>query len=287
MQLNAENTAIVVDSTADLPDPAARHPNWRLVPLYVRFGDESFRDHVDLSAADFYRRLREASEPPKTSQPTPADFESLYAGLTGYERIFVLVVSAKLSGTYETAGMVAASAGDERVVPVDTASVSGGMVLLADAIQRRLERGTTDDEIDELVARFRREAVLLFTLDTIDYLVRGGRVGKAAGLAGQLLNVKPILALQDGEVEPLKRMRGRAKALAELEQLFADGTVESQNLHVALAHADRPADAEDLATRIQRIRPDAALDVLTTLGPVVGTHGGPGALGLFWFDDAL
>ena len=287
MQLNAENTAIVVDSTADLPDPAARHPNWRLVPLYVRFGDESFRDHVDLSAADFYRRLREASEPPKTSQPTPADFESLYAGLTGYERIFVLVVSAKLSGTYETAGMVAASAGDERVVPVDTASVSGGMVLLADAIQRRLERGTTDDEIDELVARFRREAVLLFTLDTIDYLVRGGRVGKAAGLAGQLLNVKPILALQDGEVEPLKRMRGRAKALAELEQLFADGTVESQNLHVALAHADRPADAEDLAARIQRIRPDAALDVLTTLGPVVGTHGGPGALGLFWFDDAL
>ena len=106
-------------------------------------------------------------------------------------------------------------------------------------------------------------------------------------MAGQLLNVKPILALQDGEVEPLKRMRGRAKALAELERLFADGTVESQNLHVALAHADRPADAEDLAARIQRIRPDAALDVLTTLGPVVGTHGGPGALGLFWFDDAL
>src|SRR2546429_627851 len=130
-------SATEVAATADLPDPAARHPNWRLLPLYVRFGDESFRDHVDLSAADFYRRLREASEPPKTSQPTPADFESLYAGLTAYERIFVLVVSAKLSGTYETAGMVAASAGDERVVPVDTASVSGGMVLLADAIQRR------------------------------------------------------------------------------------------------------------------------------------------------------
>jgi DegV family protein with EDD domain len=159
------------------------------------------------------------------------------------------------------------------------------MVLLGDAIQRRLERGTTDEEIAELVDRFRREANLIFTLETLEYLVRGGRVGKAAGLAGQLLNVKPILALRDGEVVPLKRVRGRAKALAEFERLFVEGSDDRPGLHVAVAQAEAPAEAKELARRVRDARPNASVDVETTLGPVVGTHAGPGTLGLFWFHD--
>ena len=285
MRLSAENTAIVLDSTADCPDPQGRHPNWRVVPLYVTFGDETLRDHVDISADEFYRRLKGAPTPPKSSQPTPADFAAAYEELEGYDKVLSVLLSARLSGTYESARLAAESAGEARVTAIDSGVTSGGTVILADAIQRRLERGTTMEEIDALVERFRRTRGLLFTVETLEYLVRGGRVGKASGLAGQLLSVKPILHFDDGEVAPLKRVRGRAKALAELERLFVEGTDDSPDLHVGVGHAAAPADADGLVARLRGARPQASLDLLVTLGPVIGTHGGPGTLGLFWFQD--
>ena len=284
MQLSAENTAIVLDSTADCPDPQARHANWRMVPLYVRFGDETLREYVDITPEEFYRRLRESPEPPKSSQPTPADFAAVYEELAGYERIVAVLLSAKLSGTFESARLAAESSGRE-VTLVDSGVICGGAVILADALQRRLERGTTEEELLEVVERFRRTRGLLFTVETLEYLVRGGRVGKASGLAGQLLNVKPILHFDDGEVAPLKRVRGRAKALAEFETMFLEATEDSPDLHVGVGHADAPDDAAKLVERLRAARPAASLDIVTTLGPVIGTHGGPGTLGLFWFQD--
>jgi len=284
VRLSAENTAVVLDSTADLPDPRARHLNWRLVPLYVRFGEETFREYVDISAEDFYRRLRASSQPPKSSQPSPADFEEVFGSLSEYERILCVVLSSKISGTYESARLAAEPAG-ERVKVIDSGVTSGGTVILADAIQRRLDRGTEEKEIDALVDRFKRERGLLFTVDTLEYLIRGGRIGKAAGLAGQLLSVKPILVLDDGEVAPLKRVRGRRKAIAEMERLFVEGSQDGSGLHVGVAHADAQEDCDELAGRVRAARPHAALDLVLTLGPVIGTHGGPGTLGLFWFQD--
>ena len=285
MQLSAESTAVVLDSTADLPDARARHPNWRMVPLYVRFGDETFREYVDLSAEDFYARLRSASEPPQSSQPTPADFAAVFEELAGYEKVLCVMLSAKLSGTAESARLGAESVGDKRVTVIDSGVASGGTVILADALQRRLERGTTEEELEQVVGRFKRERGLLFTVETLEYLVRGGRIGKAQGLAGQLLSVKPILHFDDGVVAPLKRVRGRAKALAEFERLFLEATEDSPELHVGVGHAAAGGDAEELVRRIGAARPQASLDIVTTLGPVIGTHGGPGTLGLFWFAD--
>jgi DegV family protein with EDD domain len=285
VQLSAENTAIVLDSTADCPDPQARHANWRMVPLYVRFGDETLREHVDIAPEEFYRRLRGAPEPPTSSQPTPADFGTVYEELTGYDKVLAVMLSAKLSGTLESARLGAESSGDDRVTVVDSGVICGGAVILADALQRRLERGTTEEELLAVVERFKRTRGLLFTVETLEYLVRGGRVGKASGLAGQLLNVKPILHFDDGEVAPLKRVRGRAKALAELEAMFLADTKDSPDLHVGVGHADAPGDAAKLVERIRAGRPSASLDIVTPLGPVIGAHGGPGTLGLFWFQD--
>ena len=216
MNLTAENTAIVLDSTADLPDAADRFPNWRVVPLYVRFGDESLRDGVDIDPAEFYARLRESSVFPTTSQPTPGDFLACYEELGAYERIFSLHVSARVSGTFASAEAAAAELGDGRVRAIDTETASASIAMLALAIQRRLERGTSDEEVDALVERYRRERGLLFTVDTLEFLQRGGRIGKAAAFAGTLLQVKPILSIRDGEVEPVKRVRGERKAFAEL-----------------------------------------------------------------------
>jgi fatty acid kinase fatty acid binding subunit len=284
MDLTAENTAIVLDSTADFPDAPERFPNWRVVPLYVLFGAQSYRDYVDIGPTDFYERLREAVELPTTSQPTPQDFAAAYDELAGYERILALSVSAKLSGTYESAQRAAAESGGRARV-IDTETASAAIAMLALAIQRRLERGTTDDEIDELVARFKRESGLIFTLDTLEYLARGGRIGRAAGWAGQLLHIKPILTLADGEVLPLKRVRGNRKAIQEFAAAFDAGTEDGPGLRVGIAHAEAPERMAALEGLVRDLRPSAEIEVATTLGPVVGTHAGPGTVGLFWLQD--
>jgi DegV family protein with EDD domain len=284
MKLTAENTGIVLDSTADFPDAQERFPNWRVVPLYVRFGADSYRDYVDIGPAEFYERLRTAEELPTTSQPTPQDFAAAYEELAGLERVLVLTVSAKLSGTYASAQQAADETGG-RVRVIDTATASAAIAMLGMAIQRRLEQGTTDEEVDELVARFKRDTGLVFTLDTLEYLAKGGRIGRAAGWAGQLLNIKPILTLADGEVLPLKRVRGNRKAIQEFANAFRDATVDGPGLSVGIAHADAPDRMAALEKLVHDVRPQAQIEVATTLGPVVGTHAGPGTVGLFWLQD--
>lgn len=285
MNLTVENTAIVLDSTADLPDAADRFPNWRVVPLYVRFGDESLRDGVDIAAADFYARLRGSAVFPTTSQPTPGDFLACYAELGRFERIFSLHVSARVSGTFASAETAAAELGDGRVRAVDTETASASIALLALAIQRRLERGTTDEEIDALVTRYLRERGLLFTVDTLEFLQRGGRIGKAAAFAGTLLQVKPILSIENGEVEPIKRVRGERKAFAELAAALATETEDEPAYRLAVAHAAAPERAAELEDLVREQRPHAQLELVVTLGAVIGAHAGPGTLALFWFRD--
>jgi DegV family protein with EDD domain len=286
MQLTAENTAIVLDSTADFPDGPSRFPNWRIVPLYVRFGAASYRDYVDIGPAEFYARLRSAEELPTTSQPTPADFLAAYDELAGYERVLSLHLSSKLSGTFASASRAASDTGG-RVRVFDTGTASAAIAILALAIQRRLEAGTSDEEVDELVVRFKRESGIIFTLDTLEYLARGGRIGRAAGWAGQLLHIKPILTLADGEVLPVKRVRGNRKAVQEFANAFEGATRDGPGLRVGIAHADAPERMEALKKLVHDVRPKAEIEVATTLGPVVGTHAGPGTVGLFWLEDQL
>jgi len=285
VNLTAANTAIVLDSTADLPDAADRFPNWRVVPLYVRFGDESLRDGIDITPDEFYERLRAGTVFPATSQPTPGDFLACYEQLGSYERIFSLHVSARVSGTFASAETAAAELGDGRVRPVDTETASASIAMLGLAIQRRLDRGTTDEEVGALVERYKRERGLLFTVDTLEFLARGGRIGKARAFAGTLLNVKPILSIRDGEVEPIRRVRGERKAFAELAAALETETQDEPGFRLAVAHAAAPERAAELEALVRERRPRAELELVVTLGAVIGAHAGPGTLALFWFRD--
>ena len=285
MTLTAQNTAIVLDSTADFPDAPSRYPNFRVVPLYVRFGDESFRDYVDIDPEQFYARLQAAAELPTTSQPTPGDFLETYESLAGYERILSLQISSTLSGTLGSAQTAAEMLGGDRVRVIDTRTVSASVSLLALAVQRRLEQGTTDVEIDELVARYQRGHQLLFTVNTLEYLAKGGRIGRAAALAGTMLNIKPILTIRDGEVVPLKKVRGAAKAFEEFRRLFEETTTDTPRLKVGIAHAAAPERMLALHTLVRDVRPQADIEIETQLGAVIGTHAGPGTVGFFWFED--
>ncbi len=287
MKLTTENTAVVLDSTADFPDAPQRFPNFRVVPLYVRFGDESYKDYIEITPARFYERLTTAAELPTTSQPTPADFLATYEELApSYERILSLQISSTLSGTYASAQAAAELLGGDAVRVIDSRTVSASIALLALGVQRRLERGTTDEEIDAFVARYRAEHQLLFTVSTLEYLKKGGRIGRAAALAGNLLNVKPILTIRDGEVVPLNKVRGNQKAFAEFRAIFDASSTNSPSLKVGIAHAAAPERLAALRRLVEHERPQAAIEVSTTLGAVVGTHAGPGTVGFFWFDDA-
>jgi len=285
VNLTTENTAIVLDSTADYPEAEARFPNMRVVPLYVRFGDETYRDYVELGPTGFYEKLRTSSELPATAQPTPQDFLAAYEALERYERIYSLQVSSKVSGTIQSAELAAAEVGGGKVRVVDTLSVSLAVAMLSHAVQRRLARGTTDEEIDELVERFRTRSGVVFTVGTLEFLQRGGRIGRAAALAGSLLNVLPILAIEDGVVTAVTRVRGQRKALFEFERRLAEATDDRPGLRVAIAHADAAEWVGTLSELVWRVRPNAEIEFTATLGAVVGTHAGPGAVGFFWFPD--
>jgi DegV family protein with EDD domain len=156
--------------------------------------------------------------------------------------------------------------------------------MLGLAVQRRLERGTTGEEIDALVQRFRSNAKLIFTVDTLEFLRRGGRIGRASAWAGQLLHVKPVLTIER-EVVPLKRVRGNQKAMQEFVTGFTSTTHDTPTLKVGIAHADAPERATQLQKMVRHERPQAEIEIVTTLGAVVGTHAGPGTVGFFWFDD--
>jgi DegV family protein with EDD domain len=283
VNLIPENTAVVLDSTADFPDAQIRFPNMRVVPLYVRFGEESFRDYVELDPHGFYERLRAAAELPTTSQPTPQDFISTYNALSGYERIYSLHISSKLSGTFQSASLAASELGGDRIRLIDTESASVGIGMLAIAIQELLAQGTTDKEIEALAQRHRESAGLLFTVDTLEFLAKGGRIGRARALAGSLLNVKPILTIQEGEVVPLARARGRQKALEEFRKRFEEATTDGPGIAVGIAHAEAEDAVEQLRTIVLASRPQTEVKLVTSLGAVVGTHAGPGTVGFFWY----
>lgn len=285
MKLTTQNTALVLDSTSDFPEAQSRFPNLRVVPLYVHFGEESFRDHVEIGSHAFYERLEAAPALPTTSQPTPQDFLGAFEELSSYDRVYSLHLSARLSGTYQSAALAAEQAGGDRIRVIDTETVSLAVALLALAVQRRLAQGTTDAEIESLIQHFKRESGIVFTVATLEYLQKGGRIGRAQALAGTLLNVRPILSVADGVIVPIGRVRGRQKALEEFARVFGESTDDVPGLRVAIAHADAPEWIDVLTDLVRRARPQAQIELVEPLGAVVGTHAGPGAIGFFWLQD--
>jgi DegV family protein with EDD domain len=285
--INATDTAVVIDSTADLPDYAERFPNLRMVPLTVRFGDEpDLRDHIDLDADAFYARLALASEPPRTSAPPPQAFADCYAELLAgdYRHVVSVHISGSLSATVQSARMAAAPLG-EQVTVIDARTASAGTALCALGVETLLTAGTTVAEVVAYGEHFAREVHLNFSVETLDYLQRGGRIGRAQALVGGLLGVRPILGLVDGEVVPTARVRGAARVLAAMLEQFEQETPADGPIRVAIAHAQAPEQAATLAAEVGRLRPQARIELIVPLGPAIGTYGGPGTIGLVWIAE--
>jgi DegV family protein with EDD domain len=270
----------VTDSTADL-DPGYREQHGILtVPLKVNFGDESLVDGVDIDAAAFYQRLRSSTRNPTTSQPTPAEFEAAYrqAGATG-DIVICTTMSAEMSGTYGAAVTAREAVADLDVRVIDTRTVSlGHQAIVRDAVEIA-EAGASADDVEKRIHELIRRQRSLFTVPTLEYLKRGGRIGGARALLGSVLNIKPVLQVLDGRIEPHDRVRTNQRALERIaEELIAAVGESGRKARAVVGHGDKVEDAQTVAARI---REHCDRDpILMTIGPIVGTHAGPGCIGL-------
>ena len=270
---------IVTDSTSDLPPGLAEGLGITVVPLNVHFGTEVFKDGVDLSADDFYDRLAGGAELPKTSQPSIGDFVGVYEQIgQGADGILSLHVSSRLSGTYNAAAQARVKANVGCPIEVlDTyqASMGVGMVALAAAKEAREGAGLEDVVGVAQEAMTRCECMALF--DTLEYLQKGGRIGKARALVGTLLKIKPMIIIRDGEVHELGKERTRSRVIAALLRVARGlGPLEE----VAIMYSTTPVDAGFIAANLKELLPKGKEPIITRFGPVIGTYAGPGALGI-------
>lgn len=270
---------IVVDSTSDIPSDRARSLDIEVVPLTVLFGDESFRDGVDLDGPAFYQKLVASPVMPTTSTPSPGVFEEAYRQVIrqGASGIVSIHLASNLSGTYGSARAAAETVSRDTGVPielVDSRTVSAGFGLPAEIVAREAREGRTLGELKAHAESLCQRAHVFAVLDTLEFLVRGGRISRAKAMFGTLLNVKPLIGVRNGEVVQLENVRTRSKAFERIGQRITDlGELEA----VAIVQSNAQAGAL-LETIVRRFW-NGPID-FSLLGPVVGTHAGPGAAGV-------
>lgn len=278
---------ILTDSTADLPPELARENGIQVVPLNVHFGQKIFKDRVDLHPGDFYRILEQRIAHPASSPPSLQTLKQAFELSVSKGSVVALTISSKLSETYENSRRAAAKAeiptGEERRIEVlDSGQTSMGLGLLVLFAARMAARGASVEEIVARLEEMKPRIGMYFVVDTLEFLARGGRIGKISAFVGGLLKVKPVLALQDGEILKIDQVRGRRAAQPRLMEIATRSLEPKRPVVVAITHAKTPSWAERLRKLVERDLEVSEL-ILSETGPVIGTHVGPGAFSLVVF----
>ncbi len=285
MIIDRATTALVVDSTADLPENLASDPNLTVVPLTVFFGGESYLDWVELRPEQFYEKLRVAPKLPTTSQPPPGVWMELYGRLREkYQRVYSVHLSAQFSGTCETAR--AAAAQFDGVTVVDSRLATGGIALLVDRMMERMDRGVPQEEFDGYIEYFHANKTFVFLPTTLDYLYKGGRIGRASHLVGTLLNIKPVLEIKDGVADVYKKARGVSQALEMLRDCLIERTDPGSDIYANLSHGLNLPVIERLHESLMAVT-DRRIHFRppSIVGSVIGTYIGPQAVGLGFIQE--
>ncbi|MBM3944182.1 MAG: DegV family protein [SAR202 cluster bacterium] len=270
---------VVTDSLADLPKDIAKDYGIEVVPLYVRFGDEEFKDGVTLSSDEFYKRLTAGPHSPKTAVPAVGEFAELYSRLgQDAEGIVSIHISSKVSGTLNSAEQGAKEAKAKCPIEVvDSLQASMAIGLIALTAARAAKKGASFDEVVKLTRSAVTRAHCLTLMDTLEYLEKGGRIGKAAALLGSLLSFKPMVGLKDGEVHAFDKPRTRARGIEKLKEFLAQHSpVESY----CVMHSTVPEEAQALLTELKASVKSDVPPILARYGPGLGTYIGPGGLGI-------
>jgi DegV family protein with EDD domain len=275
-ELTLDNTAFVLDSTCDPPPGFFDRPGFFLVPLTVHFGDQAYRDAIDLTHEQFYEKLASSPVLPTTSQPTVAEFTAVYEQATAqYEHVFSLHISSRMSGTYGAAERAAEAF--PAVEAYDLRTVTCGLTMCALRLRAKLEEGLSLEGARAYIEHYRETSMLLVHAGTLEYLRRGGRIGRAASLVGGVFDIKPLIKLEDGELTAYAKVRGLKKALAAMERYVDETTKPGDDIYFCLIDAFNEEEPPLIRELIERKRPQAKLLCSTRVGAVVGTHIGPGS----------
>ena len=273
--LTLENTAIVCDSTCDPPEGFFDRPGLSMVPLKVHFGDQMFLDGVDMTYKEFFVKLESSDILPTTSQPTAGEFAAAYeAAKEKYEHVFSLHISGEMSGTVRAAEQAAEQF--ENVHVYDMRTVSTALSLCVERLRARLEPGCTLQDAQAYLQHFTDDSNLLVHAATLEYLRRGGRIGRAASLVGGVLDIKPLIATADGTLVGYAKVRGLKKAMAAMQRFVEEHSKPDDEVYFVLIDAVNDEEPPLIREMIERVRPNAHYLFQGHCGAVVGTHIGPG-----------
>ncbi|HHV79757.1 MAG TPA: DegV family protein [Firmicutes bacterium] len=276
---------IVTDSTCDLGPEAVDRLGVSVVPLKVHFGERTYTDGKELSPAEFYSMLQKSEVLPKTSQPSPTEFEKVYRELTrDGSSVISIHLSSKLSGTYQSGVMAKEMLPNADIEVIDSRLASLGMALIVRQAALMAQSGVCREEIVERTKLNALRCHTYFVVETLEYLFKNGRIGKAAHLMGSLLSLKPILALEEGVVVARDKVRGRAKALERVVDIAAGDVVPGSKVQAAICHANAPEAAAALRERVARLY-NVEFWLEGMIGSVIGSHVGPGTVGVILLES--
>ncbi len=272
--------AIITDSTSNLPSDLAERYKIEIAPQILIWGEDNLYDGVDISADEFYARLQTSNILPKSSQPTVGHFMRLFEPhVKQGNSIIAVVISNELSGTVQSALQAKEEFPNAKIEVIDSRSVGMSLGFQALAAARAVEEGKSFEEVVDIVYRAGQNSGVIFVVDTLEFLHRGGRIGGAARLLGTALSLKPLLHIEKGRIEPLERVRTKMKACQRMLDLIEERVKGKSNIRIAAMHASSPKEAEVLLEEAKdRCHPIETS--ITVLGPVLGTHAGPGTVGI-------
>lgn len=272
--------AVVTDSTSYLPESMLKEFNISVAPQVLIWGDQTYRDGVDIQPSEFYTRLQGSKVMPSTSQVAVKDFHSIFERLVKEDyQVLAVLISNKLSGTIASAIQAKESFPKATIEIVDSATTAMALGFVALTTARAAAQGASMEECKSLAEHTSKNVGVMFTVETLEFLHRGGRIGGAQRLLGAALNMKPILEVVNGRVEAVERIRTRKKALERLKELVEIRIDGRSPIHLASIHANAPEEAQQLLTDTSS-RLSAVETIQASLSPVVGNHAGPGAVGL-------
>jgi len=283
--MSKAKVAIVTDSTVNLPADVIKANNIYVIPQILNWEGKSFLDQIDISTEEFYQRLPNSKDLPKTSQPAPGQFTEHFEKVAeGAESIVAIFVSQALSGTIQSAHLGAEAMGDYPVEIIDSRSVSLGLGLLVTAAARYAAEGHDYKEVAAYVRTLVPRIRVLFVVDTLEYLHKGGRIGGAKRLVGSMLSIKPVLGLEDGQIEPQAQIRTKKKAIQHMLDVVLGEMKGKKNIHAGVIHAAASEDAAYIAEQVRASINPAELYV-NELTPVIGANVGPGVVGMGYYAE--
>jgi len=280
--MKSRKVAIVTDGTCSLTTAQGEQLGIHVAPIYVTLGEKTYRAGIDLDSEEFYRFLSASKKLPTTAQPTVTDFVNIYNKLAEEaEEIVTIVISHHMSATIQSAEMAREQFDKVPVHIIDSESVSLGLGMMAIAAARAAEQGQNAQAVLKLVENLKQKINVIFTVNTLEYLHKGGRIGGATAFLGTALDIKPILYIKNGRIEPLEKQRTRKRSISRLVELM-EKNVGEKPVHVAILHGNVPEESRKLEQSI-RSQFNCVELITSDMGPVIGTHAGPGTLGLVFY----